>query len=90
MEFRPPPIQESPIDGMPKFTQRWVLWFSAIFDFLTGDRPIKLHEVTVATLPPADENLSAIIYVSDEVGGAIVAFSDGSDWRRVSDRAVVS
>ena len=31
-----------------------------------------------------------MIYVSDESGGAVPAFSDGSDWRRVSDRAVIS
>jgi hypothetical protein len=31
-----------------------------------------------------------MIYVSDEAGGAIPAFSDGTNWRRVTDRAVVS
>lgn len=29
------------------------------------------------------------VYVTDEVGGAITAFSDGVDWRRESDRRVV-
>jgi hypothetical protein len=31
-----------------------------------------------------------LIYVSDEVGGAVPAFSDGTNWRRVTDRAIVS
>lgn len=31
-----------------------------------------------------------MIYVPDEAGGAVMAFSDGTDWRRVTDRAVIS
>jgi hypothetical protein len=31
-----------------------------------------------------------MIYVIDESGGAVPAFSDGTAWRRVTDRAVVS
>jgi hypothetical protein len=32
----------------------------------------------------------ALVYVSDAAGGGIPAFSDGADWRRVSDGAAVS
>lgn len=32
----------------------------------------------------------AIIYVGDEAGGATLAFCDGTQWRRATDRAVVS
>lgn len=45
---------------------------------------------TVATLPSASAGARAIIYVSDETGGATMAFSDGTNWRRFSDRNVVS
>jgi hypothetical protein len=31
-----------------------------------------------------------MIFVTDEVGGSIPAFSDGTNWRRVTDRQVVS
>ncbi len=31
-----------------------------------------------------------LILVVDETGGAVPAFNDGSSWRRVTDRAVVS
>jgi predicted Rdx family selenoprotein len=48
-----------------------------------------LQEYTVATLPDAGGDFR-LIYVSDEAGGAIPAFNDGTDWRRVTDRAVVS
>ncbi len=45
----------------------------------------------VAALPSAaSEGAGAILYVTDESGGATLAFSDGVDWRRVADRAVVS
>lgn len=30
------------------------------------------------------------IYVTDDVGGAIPAFSDGVNWRRVTDRAIIA
>lgn len=43
---------------------------------------------TVATLPPATS--TEMIFVSNESGGAVAAFSDGTNWRRVTDRAVVS
>lgn len=45
---------------------------------------------TVAELPAAADHTRSMVYVTDEVGGAVPAFSDGSDWRRVTDRAVVS
>lgn len=44
---------------------------------------------TVGTLPSA-ATAGQIIYVSDESGGAVLAFSDGTNWRRVTDRAIVT
>lgn len=44
---------------------------------------------TVSKLPPVTVS-GQMIYVTDETGGATMAFSDGSDWRRIQDRAVVS
>lgn len=51
---------------------------------------VRLPSRTVADLPPAGKWGASVIYVSDESGGAVLAFSDGSNWRRVTDRAVVS
>ena len=45
---------------------------------------------TVAELPNAAANEGASIYVSNEAGGPTLAFSDGTNWRRVQDRAIVS
>lgn len=52
-------------------------------------RPVDLFECTVATLPSVTK-VPRLIYVSDETGGATLAFSDGTNWRRVQDRAIVS
>jgi len=46
---------------------------------------------TVLTVPDATKGPSnKMIYVSDEAGGSVLAFSDGINWRRVTDRAVIS
>ncbi len=53
--------------------------------------PVKLETYAVAALPgAATAGAGAQVFVSDETGGAVPAFSDGTDWRRVTDRAVVS
>jgi hypothetical protein len=44
---------------------------------------------TVATLPNVGSG-GGMILVSDETGGATLAFSDGINWRRVQDRAIVA
>jgi hypothetical protein len=44
----------------------------------------------VASLPTASANKDALITVSDEAGGYALAFSDGTNWRRSTDRVVVS
>jgi hypothetical protein len=52
---------------------------------------IRPGSYTVATVPSASTaGAGAMIYVSDEVGGGVPAFSDGTNWRRVTDRAIVS
>lgn len=44
---------------------------------------------TVAGVPAAATYPRGVIYVSNETGGATLAFSDGTNWRRVQDRAVI-
>lgn len=50
----------------------------------------RLDRYTVATLPDAVSLRGVMIIVTDESGGEIPAWSDGTNWRRVSDRAIVS
>jgi len=52
-------------------------------------KAIGLASYTVAGVPAAT-TAGQIIYVSNESGGAVPAFSDGTNWRRVTDRAIVS
>ena len=44
---------------------------------------------TVATVPSAAQP-GQMIFISNETGGATMAFSDGTNWRRITDRAVIS
>lgn len=52
--------------------------------------PLKLKSFTVAGVPPAADWAASMIYVTNETGGATPAFSDGTDWRRVTDRAIIA
>ena len=80
----PPP---TPIED--KNSYEWTKWFYDLYTRLAGGG-LELDTYTVATLPDATNAEAKILYVSDETGGATLAFSDGTDWRRVQDRAVVS
>lgn len=52
---------------------------------------VRVGSYTVATVPSASTlGAGSIIYVSNEVGGGTIAFSDGTSWRRVADRAVIA
>ena len=52
-------------------------------------QPLGLPSYAVAGLPSA-ATAGQLVYISDETGGAVVAFSDGTDWRRVTDRAIAA
>lgn len=60
-----------------------------IVTFSTEAAPV-LPSFTVGTLPTAGGKQGGMIYVTDETGGGVPAFSDGTDWRRVTDRQIVS
>lgn len=53
-------------------------------------RPLRLAAYAIADLPDAEDWTYGMVYVTDDVGGAVPAFSDGTNWRRVTDRAAVS
>jgi hypothetical protein len=48
-----------------------------------------LPSFTTTTLPSASV-AGAMIYVTNETGGPVPAFADGTNWRRVTDRAIVT
>ncbi len=54
-------------------------------------KPPKLPNRTIALLPNATTvGAGAMAYCTNESGGAVPVFSDGTNWRRVTDRAVVT
>ena len=87
----PPPSQ------VKEFGSEWRTWFFNLFDRI-GQGPVGMKGYTVASLPSAASyadnttgtEFSSLIYVVNETGGATLAFSDGTNWRRVQDRAIVS
>jgi Protein of unknown function (DUF2793) len=51
----------------------------------------RVGQFAKASLPSASTmGAGSMIHVTDEAGGAVIAFSDGTAWRRVTDRAVVA
>ena len=52
--------------------------------------PLKLASFTLATVPAASSGPQGLIYISNLTGGAEPCFSDGTKWRRCSDRTVAN
>ena len=57
---------------------------------IQSDAPVQMPDYTVADLPDVSTWQRSWIYVLDEVGGPVMAFSDGTNWRRSTDKAIVS
>lgn len=64
-------------------------WVSTVTTILSGRQPLQLAEYTVNTLPDASAWKGCMVAVTDESGGYVAAFSDGTVWRRSTDRAEV-
>lgn len=58
--------------------------------FCSFSTPVQIPSFTVSTVPSVASYVRCIIYVTDESGGATLAFCDGTNWRRVTDRAIIS
>jgi hypothetical protein len=63
--------------------------YNGDFEYILETKGVTHDSFKVASLPNAGIP-GQMIYVSDESGGATMAFSDGSSWRRITDRAIVS
>lgn len=76
----------------PELYAVWTEWAARLVQALSqteiGPVPLAAHVKT--KLPSAAKAKYHMILVTDEVGGAVPAFSDGTNWRRVTDRAVVA
>ena len=56
----------------------------------TSGGPVEFPQYTVSGVPDASAYTGHMVYVSNETGGSVMAFSDGTNWRRITDRAVIS
>jgi hypothetical protein len=57
----------------------------------TAGNGVKLKTYTVATVPAAASNARNLIYVSNgAAGAACVAFSDGTNWKRLDTLANIA
>lgn len=57
---------------------------------VTVNAPFVLKSYTVAQLSSVFASTGAVAYITNESGGAVPAFYDGTNWRRFTDRAIVS
>ena len=91
---RPQPSERISINGT-SFSEIWLRCFWGLVDRVSGTLPPQLPIVyvnptgTQRGLPTATED-GLVLIVADEVGGRTIATSYNSQWRRVSDGAVVS
>jgi len=69
----------------------YINWLFCVWIAYFDERLNKPESYTVANMPSAStRGAGAMIYVTNETGGAVPAFSDGNDWRRITDRTIVS
>lgn len=78
-----------PPNGSPPFVVELVRRINAEF-VARKQLPVKMPTFVKANLPDAALFKDCWIKVSDEVGGDTAAESDGTNWRRMQDRAIVS
>lgn len=92
INYSPPPYNIKNL-----MSRVWLDWFNLTHQRL-GEGPLLIQGYAVASLPTASEHasvsasdpFSSLIFVYNEAGGATLAFSDGTNWRRVQDRTIVS
>lgn len=72
------------------FHRVWYRFVSRVTAILTGREPVRIKTSTVAGLPAAADWRGCVVIVTDEADGEVPAWSDGSTWRRMTDRAEVT
>ena len=85
MALNPPPIQASlVVTSTGLISQIWIKWLESVRKIAS-----KAQTINKASLP-ITADVGELAYVPDEIGGAVIAFFDGTNWRRCTDRIIVS
>jgi len=74
--------------GLQYFSNGYVTTSTSLTDKEYVDRN-QLTSFTKTTLPSASP-AGKMIFVSNATGGAVPAYSDGTNWRRVSDQTIIN
>ena len=90
MTFRAPPFSGSTVDDLKRWADQLGRETERYINRLAIDVQLGRVRSYVKTDLPDAEGIARVILVSDESGGAVLAYNDGARWRRVTDRAVVS
>ena len=90
MQLNSAPMGDPIVDKNGVLTSTWHQFMNRLVKTLNLSRPWELPAYQVSSVPPASENEGCALYVSNETGGKTIAFSDGVNWRRVQDRAIIS
>lgn len=78
-------------DSQNDWTNWYKIWSELDQGSGSGLEADKVTSYTVAGLPSSSSRgAGALVFVTNESGGPVLAFSDGTNWRRVTDRAIVS
>lgn len=92
------PVSLSPPPNRNEIGIGWVMknWLQSLFDRV-GAGPFMLQGYSKAALPTAADwgkittpCFTSLIFVYDDVGGPVVAYSNGTSWKRIDTNAVIS
>ena len=87
------PADKKPLESDGRFKLEWDTFFSSLLNAVNAVSQgglVAPKSVTVATLPNVAENAGRMVYVTNEAGGPTIAYSNGTNWRRVYDNTIVS
>lgn len=82
------PIDRRIVGADGKLSQDWERVLQQAFDAISG--PLPLRPFTLAEMPDASKYIEHAIMVSDATGGAAPAYSNGTNWLRFSNDAIIS
>ena len=87
-------VKLEPPPQIDDWNLNWRRWIYTLY-VRVKPGPLPVQGYAKINLPSASlwgngADLSALVFVNDEAGGKTLAFSDGTNWRRVTDNAIVT